>query len=1058
MIINNLVDRIVKSTLKNKNNTIIVLKGFEFSDFSFNLQKFFKIDLNNETKILKSKKSLVDEIMRESDKVNFILSYSDLVVLDELKILGLLETINKEIVLIDVDIFNDTYLEYNKNKELNQILASFNDETDNLIVKIFSNIELINEILVYSYNDLNFKFSKIISVSKILKEEPLSKTSKGGVFDLDIVTLNKNDFSSKIHNLFYDYNISSININTTEIKQLDGLKNIIENLNGLGYKINLLSSKITKKADSLNEEAYLDILKRLDKTFVFKNLDIYDDPDSSNKTLSISQMEIIDEIYHNAIYANENKDYRDTFVTSPTGSGKSIMFQIPAILLAEKHNLLTIVVSPLIALMNDQIANITKITDKASTINSDYTPIEVDEIKEKVISGEKSILYISPETLLSNTDISNLIGNRKIGLIVIDESHIVSTWGKSFRPDYWYLGEFLRRLRKTNPFPIAAFTATATYGGDEDMVFDIMGSLHMTVSKPFIGKVLRDNIEFEITNNSSDMDYLAEKNSTVFKRIEDFKKTNDKTLVYFPYKSTIKEFYDELPKDIKEITGKYYGDLEKLEKTETLELFRDGEKKIVLASKAFGMGVDINDIKNVYHYAPTGNLADYVQEIGRAARKKGMKGLAITDYFKQDFKFIKQLFGMSSIKNYEVIGVANKIKYLYKKENKKNILVSPEEFSHIFKDADEDEIDNKLKTTLLILKKDFENNKSLNRYTIIFKPRSMFTIGYFLIPDEEINFFKKIDWFRFLKLTRLKENLQKQVKETTITYSGDIYELDFRELWLNKFRDLSFAQFKRKFFNNELKNLDINGKIISKLSLTVTTDKNFEVVTDKMLDFLFKFEEELDSWKNANKHFDAEEFATKFFLKINNQVKTESQLKILVDNVLMMIYRLDIKGENNFNINNFLTINKLTGKYNLTNTTYKKRFSILKQSLRANFFNDLKENKKLFIENNTSGQKNKMRKNPLLVLVQIMELLDIAKYEIKAGDKPQYFIRINSETGLNKISSDSYYSKTVESVKKRHDNSIRIMEYFFTKLSNNDDRWRLIEEYFLGKSIVDIIE
>lgn len=334
----------------------------------------------------------------------------------------------------------------------------------------------------------------------------------------------------------------------------------------------------------------------------------------------------------------------------------------------------------------------------------------------------------------------------------------------------------------------------------------------------------------------------------------------------------------------------------------------------------------------------------------------------------------------------------------------------------------------------------------------------MFTIGYFLIPDEEINFFKKIDWFRFLKLTKLKENLQKQVKDTTITYSGDIYELDFRELWLNKFRDLSFAQFKRKFFNNELKNLDINGKIISKLSLTVTTDKNFEVVTEKMLDFLVKFEEELDNWKNANKHFDAEEFATKFFLKINNQVKTESQLKILVDNVLMMIYRLDIKGENNFNINNFLTINKSTGKYNLTNTTYKKRFSILKQSLRSSFYNDLKENKKLFIENNTSGQKNKMRKNPLLVLVQIMELLDIAKYEIKAGDKPQYFIRINSETGLNKISSESYYSKTVESVKKRHDNSIRIMEYFFTKLTNNDDRWRLIEEYFLGKSIVDLIE
>ncbi|MGC4387289.1 DEAD/DEAH box helicase, partial [Streptococcus suis] len=131
-------------------------------------------------------------------------------------------------------------------------------------------------------------------------------------------------------------------------------------------------------------------------------------------------------------------------------------------------------------------------TNLAATINSDYTPAEKDQVLESIKNGEKSILYLSPETLLSNTDIAGLIGDRKIGLLVVDEAHIVATWGKSFRPDYWYLGDFISKLRKNEKsdqnFPIATFTATSTFGGDDNMYLDIIESLRMTPER-FLGRV-----------------------------------------------------------------------------------------------------------------------------------------------------------------------------------------------------------------------------------------------------------------------------------------------------------------------------------------------------------------------------------------------------------------------------------------------------------------------------------------------------------------------------------------------------------------------------------------
>ena len=242
-----------------------------------------------------------------------------------------------------------------------------------------------------------------------------------------------------------------------------------------------------------HRDAYAEILKRHWNYDAFRNFTVYDlqKLDAGIKsTFAVSQEQIIADIVQQVELCTDGKNFRDVFVTAPTGAGKSVIFQIPAIYLAERYKLLTIVISPLIGLMNDQVKNLTlKNYRRSETINSDISPIIKEQIIDKVAAGECDILYISPETLLGRSDIEQLIGDRTIGLIVIDEAHIVTTWGKQFRPDYWYLGDHLRKLRKGHSFVIATFTATAIYHGAEDMYDDTINSLHLRDPITYLGYV-----------------------------------------------------------------------------------------------------------------------------------------------------------------------------------------------------------------------------------------------------------------------------------------------------------------------------------------------------------------------------------------------------------------------------------------------------------------------------------------------------------------------------------------------------------------------------------------
>ena len=209
----------------------------------------------------------------------------------------------------------------------------------------------------------------------------------------------------------------------------------------------------------------------------FRTIKFYKNPDINKEVIDLSQAQIIQEIIHQAEKAYDNSGFRDIFITASTGAGKSVIFQIPAVYLAKKHKKLTVIIEPVKALMQDQKEKLNKSGFmRVETFNSDLiTQVEKEAVLQRIKNGEVDLLYLSPETLLSYS-IETIVGDREIGLVIVDEAHIVTTWGVGFRPDYWYLGSYLNKLRnrinvtakkamkqKIYHFPICAFTATVFF-------------------------------------------------------------------------------------------------------------------------------------------------------------------------------------------------------------------------------------------------------------------------------------------------------------------------------------------------------------------------------------------------------------------------------------------------------------------------------------------------------------------------------------------------------------------------------------------------------------------
>jgi len=301
----------------------------------------------------------------------------------------------------------------------------------------------------------------------------------------------------------------------------------------------------------------------------------------------------------------------------PTGGGKSLCFQIPALVRNFRRGTLTIVVSPLQALMKDQVDNLIANTGTpfAAALYGMLTPPERGQVLESVRMGDIAILYVSPEQL-RNRSFREVISQREIGCWVFDEAHCLSKWGHDFRTDYLYAARFIREFSKEQKVPIpaiACFTATAKKDVSEEIVDYFRRELGQEL-RLFEGGVDRNNLHFEVQTVSR-----AEKLERVYDLLADRLTADGAAVVYAATRKRTEEISEYLVK--KGIVSEaFHAGLKAPNKKQIQDDFIAGKIQVICATNAFGMGIDKDNVRLVIHAEIPGSLENYLQEAGRAGR------------------------------------------------------------------------------------------------------------------------------------------------------------------------------------------------------------------------------------------------------------------------------------------------------------------------------------------------------------------------------------------------------------------------------------------------------
>lgn len=322
---------------------------------------------------------------------------------------------------------------------------------------------------------------------------------------------------------------------------------------------------------------------------------------------------------------------RSLLAIFPTGGGKSLTFQLPALVEGRTAHGLTVVISPLQSLMKDQVDNLAdRGIEEAVYINGLLDPISRTNAIERVQMGDASLLYIAPEMLRSKT-IERVLMSRHVVRFVIDEAHCFSSWGQDFRVDYLYIGKFIRKYqqerRLEEPIPISCLTATAKQKVVQDICDYFKRTLDLDLDL-FASKATRTNLHYSVIHAETD-----EEKYQLMRGI--ISQEECPTIVYVSRTKRARELAERLSRDGYKALP-YYGKMDSEDKVANQEAFMTDSVRIIVATSAFGMGVDKSDVGLVIHYDISDSLENYVQEAGRAGRDPKLEAKCYVLYSDND--------------------------------------------------------------------------------------------------------------------------------------------------------------------------------------------------------------------------------------------------------------------------------------------------------------------------------------------------------------------------------------------------------------------------------------
>ncbi|KPU27634.1 hypothetical protein TR13x_03645 [Caloranaerobacter sp. TR13] len=906
-------------------------------------------------------------------------------------------------------------------------------KTDNGInfCRLYRDIKVeIDNIDIYPV--LGYKDEKVYEYCKVNEIKDLTGKVINltcGFVDLD-TKYNLNNYKEAFVDILEDESVYFI---------LDGLDILLEDLVGYLISNNIKIKYITIKTEkqysfSIYKEKVNELMKKHWKSD-FRIYNAYNLLGNNPKELvKVSQEDIILEIMEQSRKARNGENFHDVFFIASTGAGKSLLYQLPSIILHEE-GLVTIVVSPLRALMEDQYKEMHKLKLRHVTyINSDISYVQKQQRLEGIKKGIYSLVFVSPEFLQRIYDIRQLIGeNRKVGLFVVDEAHCVTSWGRDFRADYGYLGNYIYRYRKLNStFPILALTATAVYGGINDTVNEISKDLRLSDdTSVYMTDVKRNNIEININRlEEYDGSYREFKKQKTIQVIKKCISNDIKLLVYSPFKTISYDLYNLLDDDLKDKVAVFTGETGGQEGKRIIRQFKTGEIKCVIATKAFGMGINIKDIEMVYHFAVSGNVADYVQEIGRAARKKELIGKAVCDFNEKDFSFWKILKTISRFRTWQLRQIVQKIYQKYKDSQKNTLLISLDEFKFIDLKADNINLSNKIKQALFFIEKDFYNKF---KFPIIR-----------VYPGEE-----KSTYYAFIdkKDIKRKEYEEKFAKYANIVKKesyGTVVEFNLKRYYEEEVGNEKYGKIKFNFFNEKL--LD-EIKISPRFLIYIKLNLQYNKAYNKFCSYLDLVKE---IYNELSKSSTLEQIEKQIKKKLGIGQDNDKVEKILY--LMTSLLTSDKADSNSYE----LFYSKMNVKNNETsddenNVVYVKKQQITDifvksyKDLFVKLFNHSQEYEEYLLpEFLASTQGTRVR----MILAYMLELLEIGTYKVIGGNLDNIKIKVNVPDKLNVT---KYVNSVLQKCYEKDNREYKTLKRMIDTCKNSDDYWEYIEDYFLGR-------